>query len=159
MVVGMSDCGQDREDIRVHLQMMQSVITRMADNSRACKTWAVTLVAAILVVVARFGTPNGDETALGEDLALIALVPTVLFWMIDMYYLALERGFRDSYENFVNQFHAGTLDKSKVFIIIPEGSIPKRFIESVGSFSIWPFYLILAIVIVGFMLLSRQGYL
>ena len=42
------------EDVRAHLSMMQSVITRMADNSRACKTWALTLVAAILVVVTKF---------------------------------------------------------------------------------------------------------
>ena len=95
MVIGMTASEQDREDIRVHLQMMQSVITRMADNSRACKTWAVTLVAAILVVVARFGTSSG-ETAIEPNAALIALVPTILFWVLDSYYLALERAFRNS---------------------------------------------------------------
>ena len=68
--------------------MLQDVITRMANNSRACKTWAVTLVAAILVVVARFGPTNyemwfGDYSvsriAFGADAVWIALIPTILF--------------------------------------------------------------------------------
>ena len=66
-----------------HLQIVQGVIQRMAENSRSCKVWCVTLVAAILVLVARTGEPSH---------ALIALVPTVFLLLLDSYYLALERG-------------------------------------------------------------------
>ena len=145
----MSDCKADREDVRVHLQMMQSVITRMADNSRACKTWAVTLVAAILVVVARFGGAD-EETAFGAEMAWIALVPAFLFWVLDSYYLALEQSFRDSYNDFVSNLHAGRPVKSSVFKIEKSGSILKHLWKSQKSFAIWPFYLAVAALIVVF---------
>ena len=55
---------------KTHLSIMQGVIGRMAGNSASCKTWCITLVAAVLVVVARGGDP---------DYSLIALVPAILF--------------------------------------------------------------------------------
>ena len=62
----------DAESVAVqkHLEIMQGVIQRMAENSRSCKVWCVTLVAATLVLVARTGEPRH---------ALIALIPTLLF--------------------------------------------------------------------------------
>lgn len=137
----------ESSDIRAHLAMMQSVITRMAENSRACKTWAVTLVAAILVVAARFGDAPFDPEA-----ALIALVPTALFWVLDSYYLALERAFRESYNGFVSRFHEDALNEGEVFKVSPSGSVPRHFWESQRSIAIWPFYLAVVILIVVFWL-------
>ena len=48
----------------------------MAENSRSCKVWCVTLVSAILVLVAR--TWNAEH-------ATIALTPTVLFLVLPFY--------------------------------------------------------------------------
>ena len=42
--------------VQTHLTIMQGVIQRMAENSRSCKVWCVTLVAAVLVLVARTGS-------------------------------------------------------------------------------------------------------
>lgn len=128
---------------------MQSVIMRMAENSRACKTWAVTLIAAILVVVARFGGAN-DESAFEAEAALIALVPTILFWLLDSYYLALERAFRNSYNDFVTRLHSDDLKDAEVFKIVPTGSVPRLIWECQRSFAIWPFYLAVAVLIVVF---------
>ena len=61
---------EDSPAVRTHLEMMQGVINRMAENSHSCKFWCVTLVAATLVLVARTWEPMH---------ALIALVPTGLF--------------------------------------------------------------------------------
>ena len=44
--------------VQTHLKMVQDVIARMGDNSRACKFWCVTLVAATLVLVAQDGGAN-----------------------------------------------------------------------------------------------------
>ena len=41
--------------VQTHLTIMQGVIKRMAENSRYCKVWCVTLVSAVLVLVARTG--------------------------------------------------------------------------------------------------------
>ena len=70
--------------VRTHLELMQGVIERMATNSRSCKVWCVTLAAAVLVLVARTGEAQH---------ALIALVPTALFLVLDSYYLASDEAF------------------------------------------------------------------
>lgn len=43
----------DSPSVQTHLNIMQGVIQRMAENSRACKFWCVTIVSATLVLVAR----------------------------------------------------------------------------------------------------------
>ena len=78
--------------VRTHLEIVQGVIQRMAENSRSCKVWCVTLVSAILVLVARTGK---------AEHAMIAVAPTVLFLVLDAYYLSLEGAFRKSYDAFV----------------------------------------------------------
>ena len=45
----------DPANIREHLRILQSIITRMAENSRYCKAWCIALVSAILIFVARSG--------------------------------------------------------------------------------------------------------
>ena len=48
--------GVESSAVQKHLEIMQGVIQRMAENSRSCKVWCVTLVAATLVLVARTGS-------------------------------------------------------------------------------------------------------
>ncbi len=132
------ELGVDSPGVRTHLTIVQGVIQRMADNSRSCKFWCVTLVAATLILVARTGEPRH---------ALIALVPTALFLVLDTYYLALEQGFRKSYEMFVGRLHQGKLDLSDIYEVKATGKVPKLFRESLASFSIWPFYILLIVTI------------
>ena len=86
--------------IQTHLGIIQNVIQRMATNSTNCKAWCVTLVAAVLVIIADKGKP---------DYAWIALLPPVVFLALYAYYLAVEKGFRDSYNQFVSKLRAGSL--------------------------------------------------
>lgn len=124
--------------VQTHLSILQGVIQRMADNSRSCKTWCITITSAVLILVARIEKP---------DYVLIALVPTVLFLLLDTYYLALERSFRASYNAFVEKLHKGDLTLSDLYIVAPTGSIPGRCLSSLSSFAIWPFYLTLLLMI------------
>ena len=125
--------------VRAHLTIMQGVINRMAENSRSCKVWCVTLVAATLVLVARTGEPQH---------ALIALVPTLLFLFLDSYYLALERAFIRSQNAFVTKLQSEELQRSDVYKVIPTG-MGWRLVGRClfGSFSIWPFYILVAVTI------------
>ena len=118
---------------------MQGVINRMAENSRSCKVWCVTLVAATLVLVARTGEPQH---------ALIALVPTLLFLFLDSYYLALERAFIGSQNAFVAKVHRGELESADLYRVVPAG-MGWRLVGwcLLGSVSIWPFYLLVAVTI------------
>ena len=86
--------------VRTHLELTQGVIERMATNSRSCKLWCVTVAAAVLVLVART-----DEA----QHALIALVPTGLFLVLDAYYLALEEAFITSYKQLRREAARGRL--------------------------------------------------
>ena len=124
--------GVDSSAVQAHLTMMQGVITRMAENSRSCKVWCVTLVAAVLVLVARTGEPQH---------ALIALIPALLFLFLDSYYLALERAFIKSQNTFVDKLHKGELAPASIYKIAPTGMGLRLVLRCLsGSVSILPFY-------------------
>ena len=129
----------DAPAIHAHLTIVQGTIQRMAENSRACKVWCVTLVAAVLVLVARTGEPQH---------ALLALLPAVLFSVLDAYYLALERAFRKSYNSFVKDLHAGELKAPDVFKVVPQGMGVTLVGRCLASVSIWLFYPLLVVTIV-----------
>ena len=124
----------DSSGVHKHLEINQNIIMRMAENSRSCKVWCITLVAAVLVLVARTGEANH---------ALIALGPTVLFYVLDSYYLALERGFRQSFGSFVHRLHEGSVSSHELFAVGSAylGSIPRQTLWAMfNSFSVLPFY-------------------
>ena len=114
---------------------MQSVIARMAEGSRSTKTWCVIIVSAILIV-------GAGMTAF--DQLWIAYVPLVLFLGLDMYYLALERRFRASYNAFLRKLRSGDVTASDLYQVKPAGSPFTSWVAALTSFSIWPFYLVLA---------------
>lgn len=124
--------------VQAHLKIMLDVIKRSAENSRSCKVWCVTIVSAILVLVSRTETPTH---------ALLALAPAALFLILDTYYLALEHGFRRSYEMFVARLYAGNLYSNSLYSVTQCGSIYRRYVTSLMSFSIWPFYSSVAVTV------------
>lgn len=124
--------------VQSHLNITQSVIQRMATNSSSCKAWCITVVSAILVIVADKGK---------SQYAYIAIIPNILFFVLDTYYLTLEKMFRNSYNDFIRKLHDNKIESSDLFAVIPKGKWIKTFLKSIISFSIWPFYLTLLIMI------------
>ena len=131
--------------VQAHLGMMQAVIQRMADNSRSCKLWCVTLVSATLVLIASMG--NGT-------LAWLALIPVGALGFLDVYYLSLEQRFRNSYNEFVFKLHDGSLDPSEVFVIKPSGGPARHVWKSTRSTSVLVFYLAMVAVIIAVVLFT-----
>ncbi len=43
---------EESASVQSHLQIMQNIIQRMAMNSTSCKAWCITIVSAILVIIA-----------------------------------------------------------------------------------------------------------
>lgn len=125
--------------IQTHLGVLQNVIQRMASNSSSCKAWCVTLVSAVLVIVADKGNP---------EYAWIAMLPTIVFSALDAYYLALEKAFRNSYNNFISKLHKKSLTEKDLYSVAPKGNMSHLQLESFKSFSVWGFYLSLAALIV-----------
>ena len=124
--------------VHAHLANMQSVIQRMASNSSSSKAWCITLVSALLVIVADKGKSN---------YAWLAVIPTVLFLVVDAYYLALEKGLRDAYNAFIDKPHREDLQPSDLYAVAPSGPLTKQFVRSLISFAVWPFYLTLLVMI------------
>lgn len=73
-----------------HLEFIQSTITRMNQNSFQIKGWMITIVSALLALYAR------SEKKL---YIFIAIVPAIVFWFLDAYYLQQERRFRGVYND------------------------------------------------------------
>lgn len=71
-----------------HLEMIQAIIARMAQNSFMIKGWALTLVVAMFAFV--------PKTA--GLFVPIVLVPILIFALLDAYYLQLERRYRKLYD-------------------------------------------------------------
>lgn len=142
-----SSLSESSPSVQAHLGILQGVIQRMATNSSQCKAWCITIVSAILVIVADKSKP---------DYAWIALLPTILFLALDSYYLALEKGFRESYNLFVNKIHKKSLTPSDLYSVKPSGDMNKHQIESLKSFSVWGFYggLFLLLIIARYVVLK-----
>lgn len=133
--------------IQSHLEITQSIIQRMAANSNSCKTWCITIVSAILVIVAEKREPK---------YMYIAIIPTVLFYLLNSYYLALEKAFRESYNNFIDKLHNGTLVSRDLYVVSPKGNLFRAFIKANYSFSVCSFYITLIIMIWVFKLMALK---
>ena len=73
-----------------HLEFIQGVVNRLASDSFRLKGWAVVLIAALFVLLARGGR---------IELVAIGIVPVLLFWGLDGYFLWQERLFRALYDH------------------------------------------------------------
>jgi hypothetical protein len=142
--------------VQKYLDILQSVISRMAGNSSNCKSVCITLVSAIAVVIADKGKP---------DFAWITLIPVILFCFLDAYYLGLEQGFRNTYNEFVKKLQNGVATPKDLFWIMPkrivkkpqaDGSNTPEFkafnpvygtLKALISFAVYPFYLTLIVVL------------
>lgn len=72
-----------------HLEFIQDSIERMASHSFSLKRWGVTIVTAIITL---------GITEKNTNILLISVIPIVLFWILDGFYLFKERLYRRLYE-------------------------------------------------------------
>ena len=123
--------GRESSAVQAHMTILQGIIGRMGDNSRSCKMLCVAPVSVILAMAALRGDANH---------IFIALLPTALFFVLDAYYLALERSFRGSYNDFVDKIHDGRYDASNLYVVPPPESLARGALGAMFKFSVWPFY-------------------
>jgi len=78
------------------------------------------------------------------------MVPILLFFFLDSYYLGLEQCFRDLYNKFVEKLQEGEATIEDVFIITPDADLLKTIVSTFKaalSLSIWPFYIVLIVML------------
>lgn len=73
-----------------HLEMIQAVVARLGNDSFLVKGWTVTVSGAFI----GFGVTRDDWALAG-----LSIVPTLLFWALDTYFLRAERLFRVLYDH------------------------------------------------------------
>ena len=91
------------DDDRQYIEMLQGNIERMAGNSANCKTLMVTIVSALIALQCSIDDSNWW--------ILLGILPIVLFWYLDVYYLHLQRGMRNRESEFMNILRSGKKDE------------------------------------------------
>lgn len=135
------------EEQRHYIELLQDVINRMAGNSANCKTWLLTIVAAVITFSAT------KDVAKVMIFMLIGI--DVLFYFLDVYYLYLERQFRLIEHRFVNDIKPeGVVDRNKLLYsfgaeneLTCEDKI-REYVKALASFSTWSLYLAVLIVLI-----------
>ncbi len=82
----------DKEILHKEIDLIQRIITRMANNSFLLKGWLISLIAVVLAL-------NKDSLLQIDNinLYLVLLFPILIFWYLDAYFLQIERRYRKLY--------------------------------------------------------------
>lgn len=89
----MTGSQDQNESIRIaHLTMLQGVISRMGANSFSLKALSATFGSAAVAVTASSANPS-------VYYAIAAVVPILIFWLMDAQYLRYERAYRNLYDH------------------------------------------------------------
>ena len=86
-----------QDNLHKELDLIQAVVTRLAQNSFLIKGWSITLVSIVLAL----GKDNLLNTVQRPWLVGLVLVIWVAFWYLDAYFLRQERLFRKLYEHVI----------------------------------------------------------
>jgi len=131
------------ETDRQYISLLQENINRMAANSANCKTWLVTLVTAIIALQL---TSNELRSVLWIALGLI-----VLFYILDSYYLGIERKFINIEKNYVKAVKYNEQDELKKNLYsFNIKAVKDKYATTCSALlspSTWPFYSVLFLIV------------
>lgn len=88
---------ESQKDLHKELDLIQGVISRMANNSFLIKGWTMTLMSALIA----FGKESILSNPNGAFYLVIMLGIVFPFWWLDSYYLKQEKLFRKIYEKVI----------------------------------------------------------
>ena len=124
-----------------HLKMIEDIITRMANNSFLVNGWTVTLIAALLI----FADAKNNICFIW-----IAIIPIIVFWYLDSFYLQLERKYRQLYsfvqQDYINIVKPDYKEQVPLFNMSTENVKVTNIVRIMFSKSIIPIYSTILIV-------------
>ncbi|WP_130411166.1 hypothetical protein [Fluviicoccus keumensis] len=121
------------EDQIRQFELIQQIISRMANNSFLVKGWSLTLVAAIFAVAAQGNT---------WGLVWTALLPAFVFWGLDAFYLRQERLFRHLYDDaIISQSVSFSMNTRRY-------EYQELYWDVARRRAIWPLHIVILITIV-----------
>lgn len=135
--------GNNEKVNETYLGLIQSIISRMAQNSFQAKAWGITIVSALLAFYL-----GKDAIEIRDIIICISCVVVLLFCILDTYYLYLERGYRHLYNVVIG------IEKSNKKIIEYDLRIPEQYrglrnsLKALFSLSTGLFYSIIGIFLI-----------
>jgi len=119
------------------LQMIQAIIARMSNYGFMLKGWGLTLVAALLALAV-----GKDSNA---NFAMLAVLPVLIFWALDGWFLQTETKFRKMYDWARQQ----SAIENEFEIDLKNSNVEVGNLSSfLFSRTLWPYWSVLAIVCV-----------
>ena len=95
----------ENEELFKEIDLIQSCINRMAQNSFMLKGWALTVFAGVTVFT------QGNNFTDWTIMLCSTLLPFVCFWVIDAFFLKTERKYRKLYTQVLHERKQGILEK------------------------------------------------
>jgi hypothetical protein len=83
----------DKETLHKEIDLIQGIINRMSQNSFLLKGWSITIIVAVLALT--------KDTIITKDItyfSLILLIPLLVFWFLDAFFLHKERCYIKLYD-------------------------------------------------------------
>jgi hypothetical protein len=83
----------NKETLHKEIDLIQGIINRMSQNSFLLKGWAITIIVAVLAL--------SKDTIVIKDItyfSLILLIPLLVFWYLDAFFLHKERCYIKLYD-------------------------------------------------------------
>jgi hypothetical protein len=124
-----------------HLEMIQGIVNRLSHNSFLLKGWSVVIVSALLALSAN---------QINSAFSVIALLPALVFWALDGYFLGMERRFRHHYDN-VRKLEN---DEQVTFSMAPPGGGFGEWVKATFSKTLIPFHFTIVVAILVAIVLS-----
>jgi hypothetical protein len=125
------------------LEMVQAIVARLSNYGATLKNYCLTLITAVCGFAITLHRPM---------VALLALLPVIIFGLLDVQFLRVERRFRGLFEA-LRQEEWGVLPK---FAINLKAAPAVSYWRVLGSWSILIYYLPLAFAVVLIVLISEH---
>lgn len=123
-----------------YLEMIQGVVTRMESNSFFLKGGTVTLAAGVLAL---------SSAGIHKKYVFIAFVAIVVFWVLDSYYLSLQRKYRRLF-NYIRVEESAQIDFDMNYHKADRWTMGEQrtsFLWCWLSLTEWPFYAVIAAIV------------
>lgn len=114
-----------------HLEMIQAVVARLANEAALIRGWALTVSSVFFGFAAQ---------SYSWRVAAVGLLPVLAFWGLNSYYLRAERQYRELY----NRVRKGELNEP--FLMNAHGEKVDTWLRTNVSITLWPFYGVIVLV-------------
>lgn len=122
----------DSSAVQQHINILQNIITRLANNSVNCKQWCLAITAAVFSILASNKQISNCK---------YAVFPIITCWILDAYYLCMERAFRNNHKKFIEKLHSHNLQFTDLYNLKRKSITCHQMLKALFSVSVFLFYL------------------